>query len=182
MIDLSTVPVRLAPIRTDAGQIHLIRANSKYAECVAQAGKLAFDSVKPWMGNSLVPTTPRTAKLLLDALEKQRDIGYGVCYLLIWQQQCLGMGILNYIHPVHRNANLGLWLIPEARGKGVAFTLCQRLIDLATHPLKLNRLEYLTLPDNIASIKLAKALGAQQEGLCRRRVFGEDALLFSILI
>lgn len=182
MIDLSTVPIRLAPIRTDAGQIHLIRANSKYADSVAEAGKLALDTVKPWMGSSLVPTTPRTAKQLLDTLEEQRKIGYGVCYLLIWQQQCLGMGIVNYIHPIHKTANMGLWLVPEARGKGVAYTLCQRLIDLATQPLKLNRLEYLTLPDNHASIKLAQSLGAQKEGLCRRRVFGQDALLFSLLM
>lgn len=182
MIDLTTLPVRLAPIFTDAGPVKIIRAHHKYALPLSEAGKLAYSSVKPWMGTGLVPTTLRHAETLLEGLDEQRKIGYGITYLLIWNDQCLGMGLLNYIHPVHLNANLGLWLVPEARGRGLATKLCERLIEIARQPLNLNRLEYFTFPDNQASIKLAQAIGAKKEALCQRRIMNKDALLFSLLL
>lgn len=167
---------------TDAGPVKIIRAHKKYAPALAEAGKLAQPTVKPWMGTGLVPATLRNAEQTLDSLEQQRRIGYGIVYLLIWDEQCLGMGLLNYIHPVHLNANLGLWLTPNARGKGLGITLCRRLIEVAEETLKLNRLEFYTLPDNQPSIKLAEALGARKEGLCKRRIFNQDALIYSLLL
>jgi len=182
LIDLTTLPVRLAPIFTDAGPVKIIRAHHKYALALSEAGKLACTSVKPWMGSGLTPTTLRHAESLIETFEQQRKIGYGITYLLMWNEQCLGMGLLNYIHPVHLNANLGLWLVPEARGRGLAVKLCERLIEIARQPLGLNRLEYFTLPENQASIKLAHAIGAKKEALCKRRILNQDALLFSLLL
>lgn len=182
MIDLTTLPVRLAPIFTDAGPVKIIRAQRKYAQSLSEAGKLALSSVKPWMGTGLTPTTLRHAESLMEAFEQHRQIGYGISYLLIWNEQCLGLGFLNYIHPVHFNANLGLWLVPKARGRGIASKLCERLIEIARQPLGLNRIEYFTLPDNQASIKLAGAIGAKKEALCKRRILNQDALLFSLIL
>ncbi|MDC8830593.1 GNAT family N-acetyltransferase [Alteromonas gilva] len=167
---------------TDKGPVKIIRAHKKYAPMLAEAGKIAQPSVKPWMGSELVPTTLRNAEHTLDAIEHQRRIGYGIVYLLIWDDQCLGMGLLNYIHPVHLNASLGLWLTPDSRGKGLGITLCKRLIEVAEETLRLHRLEYFTLPDNQPSIKLARALGAQKEGVCKRRILNQDALLFSLVL
>lgn len=143
---------------------------------------MAEPTVKPWMGSGLTPTTLRHAEALISTLEEQRQIGYGIAYILMWNEQCLGMGLLNYIHPVHLNANLGLWLVPAARGRGLAVKLCERLIEIARQPLGLNRIEYFTLPENQASIKLAHAIGAKKEALCKRRVLNQDALLFSLLL
>ena len=182
MIDLTTLPVRLAPIMTDTGPVKIIRANKKYAAMLAEAGKIALPSVKPWMGPDLVPATLRNAEHTLDAIEQQRRIGYGIVYLVIWDEQCLGMGLLNYIHPVHLNANIGLWLTPESRGRGLGTTLCKRLIEVAEETLKLRRLEYFTLPDNQPSLKLAHALGFRKEALCKRRILNQDALLFSLML
>lgn len=92
------------------------------------------------------------------------------------------MGIVNYIHPIHRVANLGYWIAPQACGQGLGSLLCDRLISLAKNHLNLVRLELFIEPANIASIKLAQRIGAAKEGLCRKRVFGRDAYLYSLLL
>lgn len=172
----------MAPLTTGNGQIAIVRAQPKYATQVAVASKSAYASVSPWMGPSLVPTTTKAASKTLNALEAQRSQGFGITYLLLWQERCLGMGLINYIHPLHGNANLGVWLTPDARGRGIAVNLCKRLMELANETMGLRRLELFILPDNHASIKLAQALGAEKEGLCRQRILGKDAYLYSILL
>ena len=53
-------------------------------------------------------------------MEKARETGYGLTYLLIHDEKCLGMGIINHIHHTHLTANLGYWLRPDACAKGNA--------------------------------------------------------------
>jgi RimJ/RimL family protein N-acetyltransferase len=65
-------------------------------------------------------------------------------------------------------AELGYWLVPAARDRGLATAATSLLIDWAFANLDLERIEFAILPDNLASQRVAKRLGATPEGLRRR--------------
>ena len=178
--DLTTLPARLPSIRTQQGPVAIQRIQARHADVLAEAGVAAGPSVQPWLGKTLCPGSLRHAQQAISQLEQSRKHGFGICYVLHFNNQCLGMGIINYIHPTHKNANLGYWLHPDARGQGLAVALCDKLKQLAFQQMSLTRLELFIEPDNLASISVAKRLNAVKEGLCRKRIFGRDAILYSL--
>ncbi len=182
MIDLSILPSRLPAIQASEGPLAIERIASKHVEALCEAGQHSIEYVRPWLGPTLCPVTVPAAKQCVTTLELSRQQNYGLAYLLMSESQCLGMGLVNYIHPLHLTANLGFWIRPEASGKGLAVALSQRLMKLAFEQMKLIRLEMLIEPANKASLRVAQKLNAEKEGLCRKRVLGRDALMFSLTI
>lgn len=180
-MDLTILPSRLPPIQTTQGPVTLQRIARKHAEILLEAGQQSAHHVKPWLGVALTPQTPVAAKQCIDDMEKSRELGYGIAYLLVHDNRCLGMGIINYIHPLHLTANLGYWIRPDACGQGLAVALCQSLKKLAFSQMNLHRLECYIEPNNKASIRVAEKIGAEKEGYCRKRIFGRHALLYSVV-
>ncbi|MCW8092552.1 GNAT family N-acetyltransferase [Alteromonas sp. ASW11-130] len=180
MIDLSILPSRLPAIQTIEGPLTIERIASKHVDPLCEAGQKSVESIRPWLGTSLCPVTLPAARQCVAALELSRKQNYGLAYVLMNGPICFGMGVINYIHPIHLNANLGFWIRPDATGRGLAVALNQRLIKLAFEQMKLVRLEILVEPTNKASIRVAQKLNAEKEGLCQKRVFGRDAFLFRL--
>ncbi|WP_232367566.1 GNAT family N-acetyltransferase [Alteromonas pelagimontana] len=147
---------------------------------LCEAAQKSVHHVRPWLGSGCCPVTPVAARQCIDELEQKRERSYGITYLLVMEDSCLGMGLINYVHPVHRSANLGYWIRPEACGQGLAVALCKSLQKLAFLQMDLCRLELYIEPNNKASLRVAEKLGAEKEGLCRKRIFGRDALLYSL--
>lgn len=180
MIDLSILPSRLPPLKTHDSPVAIERIGLKHAEALCRAGQASAHHVKPWLGTSLCPVTPAATKHCIEALDASRHQNYGITYLMVQNDTCLGMGIINYIHPLHLTGNLGYWIRPDACGQGLAVALCRALLKLAFTQMGLNRLECFIEPANKASLRVAEKLGAEREGLCRKRIFGRDALLYSL--
>jgi RimJ/RimL family protein N-acetyltransferase len=67
-----------------------------------------------------------------------------------------------------REAELGYWLVPEARGRGLATAAAGLLVDWGFENLGLERFEFAILPENRASQRVAERLGARSEGLRER--------------
>jgi ribosomal-protein-alanine N-acetyltransferase len=67
-----------------------------------------------------------------------------------------------------REAEIGYWLVPEARGRGLATAATALLIDWGFASLGLERIEFAILPENHASQRVAERLGATPEGLRER--------------
>lgn len=81
--------------------------------------------------------------------------------------------------------SVGYWLLPEARGKGLATRAVQLVGLWALRDLALARLALLTEPSNLWSQRLAERSGFQREGVLRsyaeidgRKV---DYVVFSLL-
>ncbi len=180
MIDLSTLPSRLPAIATTASPINIERISEKHADMLCEAAQQSINHVRPWLGTALCPVTPAQARQCISTLKAQRDSGYGITYLLVMDGKCLGMGFINYIHPLHGNANLGFWIRPEACGQGVAVKLGQALKKLAFNQINLCRLELFIEPNNKASLRVAEKLGAEKEGFLRKRINGRNALLYAV--
>jgi RimJ/RimL family protein N-acetyltransferase len=67
-----------------------------------------------------------------------------------------------------RQAAIGYWLVPEARGRGLATAAASLLIDWGLHEHGLERIEFAILPENLASQRVAERLGANPEGIRER--------------
>jgi RimJ/RimL family protein N-acetyltransferase len=97
----------------------------------------------------------------------------------------LGSLMLHSFHERHRRAELGFWLIPAARGAGVARRALALLIDWAWDALDLERLEMTTTPDNPRVPAVAAALGFRHEGTMRARNFERgrrvDVVMFGLM-
>jgi RimJ/RimL family protein N-acetyltransferase len=59
-----------------------------------------------------------------------------------------------------REAAVGYWLAPEARGRGLASAATALLIDWGLRNLGIARVEFAILPDNVASQRVAERVGA----------------------
>jgi ribosomal-protein-serine acetyltransferase len=98
---------------------------------------------------------------------------------------CGGIG-LNQPNRAHGCYNLGYWVRPSRQRQGLAGLATRHLARVVfADLLHVQRLEILTVPENLASQRTALAAGATQEGLLRQRlrIGGEqrDAVLFSLV-
>jgi RimJ/RimL family protein N-acetyltransferase len=80
---------------------------------------------------------------------------------------------------------IGYWMAPEARGRGIGARATRLLAEWAITKLGLERLELLANPRNEASQRLAERAGFTREGVLRlyRRRHGvrEDLVMYSLL-
>ncbi|HYZ28444.1 MAG TPA: GNAT family protein [Thermoleophilaceae bacterium] len=73
------------------------------------------------------------------------------------------------IRPDHRRAEVGFWLAPWARRRGIGSAAVAAACRWAFERWQLVRIEMTTLPDNEASLALAAKVGFKREGLLRQR-------------
>jgi len=82
-------------------------------------------------------------------------------------------------------ASIGYWLLPRARGRGLASAAVILLATWAASDGPFDRIEALVEPNNIASQRVLEKAGFRREGLLRSYlVFDEqrvDASIFSLL-
>ncbi len=71
----------------------------------------------------------------------------------------------------HGRCEVGFWLVPEARGRGVARRALTIALEWAFDDLGMRRAELTTTADNGPTIRLAESLGFSREGLLRERNF-----------
>ena len=81
----------------------------------------------------------------------------------------LGSMILHSFDWKHRRCEVGFWLVPAARGRGVGSRAVALAVTWAFGELDLLRVELTTTPDNAAVFALARRLGFTHEGVLRRR-------------
>ena len=82
-------------------------------------------------------------------------------------------------------AEIGYWLVPRARGRGIGSLAVGLLARWAVNEAGLARVEAYVVPDNIASQRVLEKAGFRREGLLRSYLSYEgrrfDALLYSLL-
>jgi RimJ/RimL family protein N-acetyltransferase len=97
------------------------------------------------------------------------------------------LGGVNFhrIEPGHGRAEVGFWLVPAARGRGIGNAAVAAACEWAFERWQLNRIEMTTLPDNAGALALAAKLGFTREGLLRQRNFERghyvDIVMLSVL-
>ena len=86
---------------------------------------------------------------------------------------------------VEGRAGVGYWLVPAARGRGVATRAVRLLARWAFDSLGVVRLELTCGPDNVASQRVAERCGFTREGVMRAHLpfkgGRRDTVLYSLL-
>jgi [ribosomal protein S5]-alanine N-acetyltransferase len=77
----------------------------------------------------------------------------------------LGHVMVHSVDWHHQRAEVGYWLVPQARGRGVGKAAVGALVDWAFAALDLARIEITTTPDNGGARALAAGLGFAEEGV-----------------
>jgi [ribosomal protein S5]-alanine N-acetyltransferase len=76
---------------------------------------------------------------------------------------------LHSIDAHHRRCEVGFWLVPGARGRGLGSRAVALAVTWVFGELDMLRVEMTTTPDNAAVFALARRLGFTQEGVLRKR-------------
>jgi RimJ/RimL family protein N-acetyltransferase len=121
-----------------------------------------------WMGE---PRAPSGAELGRRAEREPalRSAGTGATLTIVEPGADVCMGGIN-VHNVdweHRRAELGVWLAPQARGRGMAHSALRVVGDWLLRDCGLERVEVMTQPHNEPMIRAAQAAGFVDEGVLR---------------
>jgi len=74
----------------------------------------------------------------------------------------------------NRHAEIGYWLAPEGRGRGIVTRACHALTTHAFARLELHRLEIRCVIENVRSRAVAERLGFRFEGTLREAYYLHD--------
>jgi [ribosomal protein S5]-alanine N-acetyltransferase len=120
-------------------------------------------------GFTSVPTTYSEAEALawVERQRRKRAAGTVLALAIVGRDDDRALGNVNLagLAEGSREAAIGYWLVPEARGRGLVTEAASLLIDWAFANLGLERIEFAILPENVASQRVAERLGANSEGL-----------------
>jgi RimJ/RimL family protein N-acetyltransferase len=97
----------------------------------------------------------------------------------------LGLVRIDRIDSVNRNCAVGLDLVSQHRGKGLAAKVYARLLDYLFHQLNMHMVYLEVLESNERATHVYERLGFRVDGRLRQRVFRngtyEDSILMSLL-
>lgn len=95
-----------------------------------------------------------------------------------------GVGI-SQVNKPSRMGNLGYWVGTPYTGRGIARFAAKQAAQMGFDELGLTRLEIVTLTHNLASQRVAQALGATRECMARNRLYLQgaphDAVVYSLI-
>jgi RimJ/RimL family protein N-acetyltransferase len=164
------------------GIVVLRRWEESDLDCVEQA---AEDPDIP-KGTTVPATfTPAEGRAWIERQWSRAESGTGLSQAIAdgASGEALGAGVLMTRQP--SSAELGYWLVPRARGRGIGSRAVGLLARWAVKEAGLARVEAYVIPDNIASQRVLEKAGFRREGLLRSYLSYEgrrfDALLYSLL-
>lgn len=118
-----------------------------------------------------VPWTysPADARAWIRHLEQRRSSGTGLALAITRAGEDRALGNVNLVRIGDDGcqAALGYWVVPTARGQGLASAAARLLCSWGFEQLALERIELAILPGNTASQHVAERLGATHHGVRR---------------
>ena len=128
--------------------------------------------------------TPDAARAFVRRQWSRESGGEGLSLAITAGGDAVGTCVL-MLRPQESVAGIGYWLIPRARGRGLATAAVRLLTDWALQDTGLARIEAWVEPDNTPSLHVLAAAGFEREGLLRSFLsFGDrraDAVVLSRL-
>ncbi|MFI2434382.1 GNAT family N-acetyltransferase [Streptomyces sp. NPDC018693] len=128
---------------------------------------------KRWNTPLKFVTDPASARESLRARAEQAEEGTGLSFRVTDAESgtTLGHVGVSLINPVMRSALVGYWVLPEARGRGVASRALALTTRWALTEFGLHRLELGHALGHEASCRIAERCGFRYEGTLRGAMF-----------
>jgi ribosomal-protein-serine acetyltransferase len=173
-----------APRRLHTERLTLEATESSHAPGLNRSILASLEELGPWMAWVADPALVQTRSFTLGA-EEGWNRASGWIFTILLEDEPVGTVGLDRYQPLLDQAQLGYWIRTDLSGRGLMKEAARSVVDFAFDDLHLHRLELHASPDNIASVKVAEALGFQREGLARdiaRNVTGfYDCIVFGLL-
>lgn len=183
MSELPPLPALGAPIGD--GEIALREWRHSDAEQLAVA--CSDVEVQRWIPVP-DPYTIEVARAWIGARESERLAGRELPFAITpAHDDERVLGSVGVVRPAltSRRIEIGYWVAPDARGRGVATRAVGALGDWAVRELGVARLEIIAAIENVASCAVALAAGFEQEAVLSRylidRAGVHDAAIFRLL-
>jgi RimJ/RimL family protein N-acetyltransferase len=111
--------------------------------------------------------TPSAARAWVGRIQERRSSGTGLALAVTRERDDVALGNVNLVrfNDDDHEAALGYWLVPAARGQGLAAKAARMLCAWGAERMQLKRIELAILPGNVASQAVAERLGAVREGV-----------------
>jgi len=105
-------------------------------------------------------------KAQLDWYEKSYKDGSGIHWKIIEKDSEENVGVISvyYYKPEHKKAEIGFWLLPQFRSKGITSEVIKPVIQYWQQEKELHRLEAFVEEENTASSNLLGKAGFVYEG------------------
>ena len=106
----------------------------------------------------------------MELAEHEREAGVRVRFTVVepGSDRCRGRISVHSIDWESGRAELGMWLAPQARGRGLAPDALRLAAGWLFEECGLERVELLTEPDNEPMLRAARAAGFVEQGMRRR--------------
>ena len=116
----------------------------------------------------------------MELAEREREDGVRVRLTIVepGSDECRGRISVHSIDWESGRAELGMWLAPRARGRGLAPAALRLVAQWLFGGCGLERVELLTEPDNEPMLRAARAAGFAEQGMKRRS--GVDMIVMSL--
>lgn len=180
---MSHVPLPYPDPPLSDGRIGLRKWREADVECIRLAGT---DPRIP-KGTTVPATfTPAEGLAFIHRQWSRVESGEGVSQAVVEFDSDRAIGLIWVaLRPQRHVGGLGYWIVPPARGRGVATAAVRLVIPWALDALRLRRLESWVEPDNLPSQRALRSAGFQQEGRLRNFLTvdggSSDALVFSVI-
>ena len=126
------------------------------------------DHLDRWLRWSSGVRTAGDAERFIQTFERKARAGDG-WHLGLWDETRLAGGVVCwYIHPEHRNAEVGYWLGAAFTGRGLATRATRAAVHYLVTAVGLRRVEMQCAVDNHRSRAVAERLGFRLEGVRRQ--------------
>ena len=178
---MSPLPLRR---RIVTERLTLVATNASHALGLNRAIVASLEELRPWMGWAADTSVEQTRAFTL-GVEERWNSNLGWTFTIMHEAEPSGTVGLDQYQPMLQQAQLGYWIRSDLAGRGLMKEAARALVAFAFDEVGLHRLELHASPDNVASIKVAEALGFQREGLARdiaKNAYGfYDCFTFGLL-
>jgi RimJ/RimL family protein N-acetyltransferase len=145
----------------------------------------ARDHLAPWIPFATAVTDVDSARRFLQRFADEQAADGGRIYGIWLDGELVGGTLFRTFDTRSGVCEVGVWLSPEAEGRGLVTRAVRRMIDWAIRDRGMGRVEWRTVPHNARSQAVAKRLGMTREGVLRESFplggVRHDAEVWSVL-
>lgn len=144
-----------------------------YAENVDAFFQRNMTYLQPWIAkkpNSYYSLEKQTIRLYLQAKDfREQKSARFYLFKKSNSQKIIGnIGLTNIIRGAFWSCHLGYQIEEQEQGKGLMTEALREIVRYAFEDLQLHRIEANVMPRNIASIRVVKKVGFENEGLAKK--------------
>ena len=113
------------------------------------------------------PYEPADADAFIAASQAMWREGNGSPFAIVESATGRLLGALTLFGPEGHQATVGMWLVPDARGRGVGTRTLRRVVDWTFETTAVFRLDCFIMVGNEPSHRMVERVGFQREGVLR---------------